>query len=102
LKENPGKSGIWAEVRVLWPSRRNKKNIFFLLKVALQVAGPDFERVCLKIQSEAFGGIFPRDQYFDTEFWSCGDGGITGSIQGDITNNAALVFNRFDNVSFGE
>ena len=41
--------------------------------MALQVAGPDFERVCLKIQCEAFGGIFPRDQYFDAEFWSCGE-----------------------------
>ncbi len=30
-----------------------------------------------------------------------GDGGTTGSITGNVTNNAALVFNRSENVTFG-
>lgn len=30
-----------------------------------------------------------------------GDGGTAGSITGNVTNNAALIFNRSDNVSFG-
>ncbi|WP_238250333.1 beta strand repeat-containing protein, partial [Methylobacterium persicinum] len=30
-----------------------------------------------------------------------GDGGKSGSVQGDITNNAKLVFNRSDDVTFG-
>ncbi|PSJ63205.1 autotransporter outer membrane beta-barrel domain-containing protein [Mesorhizobium soli] len=30
-----------------------------------------------------------------------GNGGTTGSIVGDVVNNAALAFNRSDNVSFG-
>lgn len=30
-----------------------------------------------------------------------GDGGTTGAIAGDIANNAALVFNRSDDVTFG-
>jgi autotransporter-associated beta strand protein len=30
-----------------------------------------------------------------------GDGGATGSVLGNITNNAALIFNRSDAVSFG-
>ncbi|MDC0598319.1 autotransporter domain-containing protein [Gammaproteobacteria bacterium] len=31
-----------------------------------------------------------------------GNGGITGSISGDITNNSALIFNRSDAVTFGD
>lgn len=30
-----------------------------------------------------------------------GDGGTTGSITGNVTNNAALAFNRSDNLTFG-
>ena len=30
-----------------------------------------------------------------------GDGGTTGSVLGNITNNAALIFNRSDAVTFG-
>ena len=30
-----------------------------------------------------------------------GDGGITGSIAGDVVDNSALVFNRSDNVTYG-
>ncbi|MDP6636927.1 MAG: autotransporter-associated beta strand repeat-containing protein [Phycisphaerae bacterium] len=30
-----------------------------------------------------------------------GDGGTTGSIAGDVTNNASLIFNRSDDVTFG-
>jgi autotransporter-associated beta strand protein len=31
-----------------------------------------------------------------------GDGGTTGSLSGDIVNNAALVFNRSDAITFGD
>ena len=30
-----------------------------------------------------------------------GDGGTSGSVLGNITNNAALIFNRSDGVTFG-